>query len=111
MTESERTARLVELEALWRERFVEQPKLPSSALLTAACAMALGFGAVFFLIGAVLTRFAAVWLTLTAIFFPLSMTCGVLNRILAHRWYKRTVIPWAEERQALKAEIDALRKP
>ena len=109
MTEAERTARLASLEALWRKRFVEQPKLPTSALLTGACAMASGFGAIFFLIGALFSYWTRTWLVLTLVFTGVSATCGILNRILAQRWYVRTVVPWAEERRALKSEIDTLR--
>src|SRR6185295_528452 len=109
MTDAERAARLAELEGVWRARFIAQPKLPTSALLTGACAMASGFGAVFFAIGAVLSKYARAWLTLAIVFGALTLIAGVLNRWLAARWYRRVVIPWGDERKALKAQIDALR--
>lgn len=104
MTDSQRRARIDEIEKIWRERFVYQPKLPSSALLTAAVAMALGFGAVLFFLSAPMRPYA--W-----IFVALSITFGLTNRYFAHRWYTRTVLPWSAERQALKSELDALREP
>ncbi len=103
MTEIEKQAKLAELEGIWRARFMRQPKLPSSALLTGAFAMALGFGAVLFLLSAKMRPYAWIWIALSA-------TCGLTNRYLANRWYKKDVIPWGDERNALKAQIDALRK-
>ncbi len=102
MTESEKQTRLAELERIWRERFMQQPKLPTSALLTGAVAMALGFGAVLFLLSVTMRQHAWIWIGLSA-------ALGILNRFLANRWYKKEVIPWGDERKALKAEIDVLR--
>ena len=102
MTDSEKQTRLAELERIWRERFMKQPKLPTSALLTGAVAMALGFGAVLFLLSATMRQHAWIWICLSA-------ACGVTNRILANRWYRKVVVPWSDERIAMKAEIDALR--
>lgn len=102
MTDSQRRARIEEIEKIWQERFVYQPKLPSSALLTGAVAMALGFGAVLFLLSAPVRRYA--W-----IFVALSIAFGLTNRFFAHRWYTRTVVPWSAERRALKSELDLLR--
>ncbi|HLX61748.1 MAG TPA: hypothetical protein VKX17_10745 [Planctomycetota bacterium] len=110
MNDASQSSRLAELEAMWRARFMEQPKLPSSALLTGAVAMALGFGTVLFLIGAIVTHFVSAWTILVSIFGALSLLCGITNRILARRWYRRVVIPWGNERKAMKAEIEALRK-
>jgi len=112
--ESARTARLAELENIWRQRFMRQPKLPTSALLTGALAMACGFGAVFFLIGLfiaknAMSRFTEKWLILASVFGALAILFGVVNRWLAGRWYKEIVVKWDEERKSLKAEIDSLR--
>lgn len=109
MSENNPTKRLAELEAIWRERFIEQPKLPTSALLTGAIAMALGFGTVLFVIGAILTHYATTWITLVAVFGGLSLCCGIVNRVLARRWYKHKVVPWGDERKATKTRIDELR--
>jgi hypothetical protein len=103
MTDAERAARLSALEQHWRERFVAQPKLPTSALLTGAAAMAMGFGAVLFFLSEKMRPYAWIWVAL-------SVSLGLINRLLANRWYKKTVLPWSEERRALKEEIDALRE-
>jgi hypothetical protein len=102
MNENESKRTLDEMERIWRARFVEQPKLPSSALLMGAVAMALGFGAVLFLLTAKLRPYAWIWIAL-------SVAAGLLNRYYARRWYERDVLPWSEERKALKAEIEAAR--
>ena len=102
MNEQERRVQLEELEKIWLERFEYQPKLPSSALLTGAVAMALGFGAVLFLLAAPVRRYA--W-----IFIVLSIAFSSTNRVLAKRWYNRVVLPWSAERAAFKSRIDALR--
>jgi hypothetical protein len=93
---------LEELERVWRERFSAQPKLPSSALLLGALAMALGFAAAFFFV-------AWAWWILGCVFLTLSILAGLLNRLHAKRWYESEVLPWAAERAALKAEIERLR--
>lgn len=104
MNELDRQAQIDALEKIWLERFVYQPKLPSSALLTGAVAMALGFGAVLFLLAAPVRRYA--W-----IFIALSIAFSIVNRVFAKRWYNRVVLPWSAERAAFKARIDALREP
>jgi len=64
--------------------------------------MALGFGAILFLLSASMRRhvWSGSWL---------SVLFGIVNRILARHWYRKTVLPWSEERRALKAQIDTLR--
>ena len=94
--------RLNELEALWNQRFIEQPKLPSSALLTGAVSMALAFGGVLFLLSAWMRSYAWIW-------FVLSGATGILNRLLAKNWYQNEVIPWDRDRRATHAELQALR--
>ena len=64
--------------------------------------MALGVGAVLFLLSPKMRPYAWVWIALSAL-------CGIINRYLANHWYKKDVIPWGNERTALKAEIEALR--
>jgi len=103
MSQNESKRSLDELERIWRERFTAQPKLPSSALLIGAVAMALGFGAVLFLLTARLRPYAWLWIVL-------SVAAGLLNRYYARRWYEREVVPWSEERQALRAEIERARE-
>jgi hypothetical protein len=94
--------RLAQLERLWAEKYIQQPKLPSSALLTGALAMALGFGAVLFLMSAWMRSYAWIWIVLALI-------CGAVNRVLSARWYRDTVVPWDEQRRATKAEMERLR--
>ena len=103
MTETEKQAKLAELDVIWRERFMREPKLPSSALFTGAFAMAFGFGAVLFLLSAKMRPYAWIWIVLSA-------ACGAANRFFASRWYRRDVVPWGDARKALKKEIDALRE-
>ena len=70
--------------------------------MSGAFAMALGFGAVLFLLSAKMRPHAWIWIVLSA-------GLGLINRFLALRWYKREVVPWGDERKALKEEIDGLR--
>jgi hypothetical protein len=103
-TPDQKQKRLAQLERLWNEKFVQQPKLPTEALLTGALAMALGFGAVLFLLSYKVRHYAWIWIALS-IFF------GLLNRFFAARWYRRVVIPWDLERRAVAAEMKELQGP
>jgi hypothetical protein len=96
-------ARLAQLEQLWNEKFIQQPKLPSSALLTVAVSMAMAFGGVLFLLSAAMRQHAWIW-------FVLSAFLGVLGRIFSQRWYKNVVIPWDTERRATAKEIKELKE-
>lgn len=88
---------------MWNEKFIQQPKLPTAALLTGALAMAMGFGLVLFMLSAWMRPHAWIWLVLGAL-------AGVVNRLLARRWYKTVVVPWDQERRATRAEIESLRR-
>jgi hypothetical protein len=94
--------RLEQLERLWNEKFVQQPKLPTEALLTGALAMALGFGAGLFLLSYKVRHYAWIWISLS-IFF------GLLNRFFAARWYRKVVVPWDIERRETAARIAQLK--
>lgn len=91
------------LEKLWQEKFVQQPRLPSEALLTGAVSMAMAFGGVLFLLSSAMRRYAWIW-------FALSITLGLVNRLLAQRWYWNVVVPWDRERRALAQELKTLRE-
>lgn len=93
---------LAALERRWAEKFEEQPKLPTSALLTGAVSMALAFGAVLFLLSKWMRGYAWIWIVL-------SIAVGVINRLLAARWYKEVVIPWDLERRSTAQQIQELR--
>ena len=94
-----------ELEARWHREFEQQPKLPTSALLTGALAMALGFGAVMFFMFALANSFR-LWTVPLAWFTGGAVGMGLLNRYLAHRWFTRVVIPWSQARAALKTQLE-----
>ncbi len=94
--------RLAELEQLWNQKFIEQPKLPTSALLTGAVSMAAGFGAVLFFLSPLRAH--------TWFWVCLSLGFGAVNRVLAARWYRRVVIPWDAERRATAQELAVLRE-
>jgi len=96
------TQRLKELETLWNQRFIQQPKLPTSALLTGAISMALAFGGVLFALSAWMRGYAWIWFVLSAIL-------GIINRLLAKDWYQNTVVPWDRDRRQTHAELQALR--
>ncbi|MBI3830439.1 MAG: hypothetical protein HY291_13045 [Planctomycetes bacterium] len=100
-------ARLKRLEANFDTRYKYEPKLPSSALLTGAVAMACGFGAVMFFMFAWANHFER-WVQPLAIFATLALALGFTNRILAKRWFAMVQV-WSAEREALLAEIEALR--
>ena len=100
---------LAELEADWRRRFVLQPKLPSSALLAGAVAMALGFGAVMFLAFAAATGFHQGYLVPGVLFASGSLALGLLNRRIARRWFGEVKV-WSAEREALQREIESARQ-
>ena len=102
-TPASKQQRLAQLERLWNEKFVQQPKLPTEALLTGALAMALGFGAVLFLLSNKVRHYAWIWIAL-------SVFCGLLNRFFAARWYRRVVIPWDLERRAVAEEMKELQE-
>jgi hypothetical protein len=93
---------LAALERRWAERFEEQPKLPTSALLTGAVSMALAFGAVLFLLSKWMRGYAWIWIVL-------SIAAGIINRMLAARWYKEVVIPWDLDRRSTAQQIQELR--
>ena len=95
--------RLTELERLWNEKFIQQPKLPTSALLTGSLSMAMACGFVLFVLSAWMRRYAWIWLVL-------SVAVGLLNRFLAHRWYTKVVLPWDTERRATSQEIKLLQQ-
>jgi hypothetical protein len=92
------------LERLWLDKFSRQPALPTAALLSGALAMALGFCAALFLLSAALRPRAWIWIVLATL-------CGLLNRWLARRWYRRVVVPWDHERRAVAEELNRLRGP
>lgn len=92
---------MAELENLWNEKFIKQPKLPTSALLTGALSMALAFGCVLFILAVRVRQYAWVWLVL-------SVATGMLNRFLAGHWYRCVVVPWDIERKATAAEMKVL---
>lgn len=96
------TERLRELEAQWNAEFIQQPKLPTWALLSGALSMALGFGGVLFLLFVQYRHLA--W-----IFFLGSLIIGAIGWRIASRWYRDTVIPWAARRRAAAEEIKALK--
>ena len=95
--------RLAELERLWNEKFTEQPKLPTSALLSVAVSMALAFGGAVFALSASLRMWAMLW-------FGLSALIGLLARYFSRSWYRNEVVPWDRERRATAAEIAELRR-
>lgn len=99
--------RLKRLEADFDARYKLQPKLPSSALLTGAMAMACGFGAVMFFMFAWANHFERMVLPL-AIFTVLALALGIANRILAKRWFAMVQV-WSAEREVVLIEIEALR--
>lgn len=99
--------RLRELEADWQARFRLQPKLPTSALLTGAMAMACGFGAVMFLMFATAVSFQR-WVPQLAIFTVLALALGGLNRYFAWRWFQQVKL-WSAEREIVSKELEALR--
>jgi hypothetical protein len=101
--DSEPVARLAQLENLWQQKFIQQPKLPTSALLTVAVSMALAFGGVLFALSASMRGYAWIW-------FILSALCGLLGRIFSKRWYNNVVIPWDAERRSTAQEIKSLRE-
>ena len=101
--------RLQELEATWSRKFMEQPKLPSAALLTGAIAMALGFGAIVFFSFAWATNFRRTYTVGLIIFTTLSLCLGIGNRILARRWFEE-VKTWSAERKEAASEIERLKK-
>lgn len=109
-TEAASAEARAELEARWRREFAQQPKLPTSALLTGAVAMALGFGAVMFFMFAMANGFRT-WLGHLAWFTGLALAVGLLNRYLANRWFTRVVIPWSQARGELKTRLEALESP
>ena len=94
---------------MWLDKFEEQPKLPTSALLTGAVAMALGFGAIMFLVFAWATQFQSTYTIGLAIFSTLSVAMGLTNRLLAKHWFKQ-VKAWHAERIQAATEIDTLKK-
>ena|GEM_PF-1785316 len=98
-----RSLRLAELEKLWNEKFVQQPKLPTSALLTGALSMALAFGAVLFFLFKWVRGYAWIWVVL-------SVVAGLFNRKFAHDWYTHVVVPWDADRRATAAEIASLKQ-
>ena len=100
--------RLADLEREWDARFAQQPKLPSSALLSGAVAMACGFGAVMFFAFAWLRGFQLSYCIWCGIFATLSVALGLFNRMMARRWL-RSVEAWSAERKELNAEIAELR--
>ena len=95
--------RLAELERLWNEKFIQQPKLPTSALLTGAVSMAMACGAGLFLFSNWLRKYAWIWIVLSVLF-------GLTNRYFAWHWYNHVVIPWDTERKATYAEMTELRR-
>ncbi len=102
--DAESAKRLDELERQWKDKFiVGQPKLPTSALLTAAVSMALAFGGVLFALSLSMRPYAWIW-------FALSAFLGLINRFLARRWYTHVVLPWDKERRAAAEELKALRE-
>jgi len=107
---TDRAERIAHLEAQWNARFIEQPKLPTSALLTGATAMACGFGAVMFLAFGVVQHFQQPYLNLLIVFGALSLTLGFVNRFLANRWYTSVVVPWSDDRKKAADELEALKK-
>lgn len=92
-----------ELEAHWKAHFAEQPKLPTSALLTGAISMALAFGGVLFVLSAWMRSYAWIW-------FVLSAAAGLANRLLAKNWFNNVVLPWDAERRKTLAELQELRE-
>jgi len=95
--------RLADLQRIWNERFIQQPKLPTSALLTGAVSMALAFGFVLFMLSALMRRHAWIWLVLSLLF-------GGINRLLARQWYRKVVVPWDQDRRATAAEMEQLQR-
>lgn len=106
----DRARRLAELEAAWEARYRREPKLPTSALLTGAVAMATGFGTVMFVGFAWATGWPRMFVTHAVVFGVLSLVLGLLNRYFARRWF-RSVETWSAERRSLAAELEALREP
>ena len=104
-TASERTR----LEEQWRARFEKQPKLPTSALLTGAVSMALGFGAMMFLFFWYASKTGA-WSYHALVFGGLAVALSLVNRYLAQRWYRHVVVPWSKEREELKARLARMRE-
>lgn len=100
--------RLAAGQAEFERKFRLEPKLPSSALLTGAVAMATAFGAIMFLMFAWSRKFED-WMGGFYVFTALTLCFGAANRYLAWRWFKQIEI-WSAERQALLAEIEALRR-
>ncbi|MBE7467164.1 MAG: hypothetical protein HS116_27135 [Planctomycetes bacterium] len=100
--------RLAAGQAEFERKFRLEPKLPSSALLTGAVAMATAFGAIMFLMFAWSRKFED-WMGGFYVFTALTLCFGAVNRYLAWRWFKQIEV-WSAERQALLAEIEALRR-
>lgn len=94
--------RLRELEKQWNAEFIQQPKLPTWALLSGALSMALGFGGVLFSLFVQYRRFAWIWFVLSAI-------VGFMGWRIAAGWYRDVVIPWDERRRKTAEEIKALK--
>ena len=99
--------RLKRLEAEWEARFRLEPKLPTSALLTGAMAMACGFGAAMFLMFAIAMHFQR-WTPQVAVFTALALALGGVNRYIARQWFKK-VEAWSAEREQVLREMAALR--
>lgn len=104
----DRARRLAELEAAWEARYRLEPKLPTSALLTGAVAMATGFGTVMFVGFAWATGWPKMFVIHAVVFGVLSLVLGLLNRYFARRWF-RSVETWSAERRSLAAELESLR--
>jgi len=101
------SARLRQLDADWKARFRLQPKLPTSALLSGAMAMACGFGAVMFLMFAFAVSFQR-WVPQFVIFTALALALGALNRYAAWHWFEQVKL-WSAAREEMLSEIEALR--
>lgn len=108
--DADRARRLAELEATWEARYRLEPKLPTSALLTGAVAMATGFGTVMFVAFAWATGWPRMFVIHAVVFGVLSLVLGLLNRYFARRWF-RSVETWSAERRSLAAELESLRGP
>jgi len=95
--------RLRELERQWNAEFVQQPKLPTWALLSGALSMAMGFGGVLFALFVQYRHLAWIW-------FLMSLITGIIGWRIAARWYRNTVIPWDARRRKAAEEIEALKE-
>jgi hypothetical protein len=95
--------RLKELEKQWQAEFIQQPKLPTFALLSGAVSMALGFGGVLFVLFVQYRHLA--W-----IFFVSSLIVGILGWRIASNWYRNEVIPWDARRRETAVQIQQLKE-